>query len=72
MGKSGRDIPMEPLITADEFAALAGVSRRTLDRFRRVRPSGFPIEDDLSRGCVPRPRFKIAEVRRWIDTRALW
>lgn len=71
-----RKFPQEPvpdgMITVVEFANLAGVSRRTIDRFRRIRPSGFPTEYDLAQGRVSRPRFKTADVLRWIDTRALW
>lgn len=60
------------LITVEEFAALARISRRTLDRYRRARPTGFPAEFDLGRGAVPRPRFKLSEVQTWLDSRALW
>ncbi|ROT93491.1 DNA-binding protein [Altererythrobacter sp. FM1] len=59
-------------ITVEEFAAIARVSRRTIDRYRRARPDGFPAEYDLGRGLVPRPRFKLEEVERWLDSRALW
>ena len=59
-------------ITVEEFATLARVSRRTIDRFRRTRPSGFPTEYDIGRGTVPRPRFKFDEVQQWLDSRALW
>lgn len=60
------------LITVEEFAGLARISRRTLDRYRRSRPAGFPAEYDLGRGAVPRPRFKLEEVQTWLDSRALW
>lgn len=59
-------------LTVEEFARVARVSRRTIDRYRRDRPTGFPKEYDVSRGRVPRPRFKIGDVLRWIETRALW
>jgi hypothetical protein len=59
-------------ITVEEFAKLARVSRRTIDRYRQARPSGFPTEYDIGRGTVPRPRFRFDEVRRWLDSRALW
>lgn len=59
-------------LTVEEFARIARVSRRTIDRYRRDRPLGFPKEYDLSRGSVPRPRFKASEVLRWVETRALW
>lgn len=64
-----------PLITADEFAALARISRRQIDRLRTRRPPGFPREYELSSGnskyrrC---PRFKREDVHRWLDSRALW
>ena len=71
---SGRRIatPDAHFITIEEFARLARISRRTLARYRRARPSGFPIEYDLGRGATPRPRFKLDEVREWLDSRALW
>jgi len=59
-------------LTVEEFARIARVSRRTIDRYRRDRAVGFPKEYDLSRGRVPRPRFKIDDVLRWMETRALW
>lgn len=51
---------------------MARVSRRTIDRYRKNRPSGFPTEYDMGRGEVPRPRFRIDEVTKWLDSRALW
>ncbi|MBJ7439501.1 MAG: AlpA family phage regulatory protein [Sphingopyxis sp.] len=62
----------ERFITVEDFAQVAGLSRRTIDRYRRDRPSGFPKEYDLSRGSVPRPRFKMSEVLEWMESRALW
>jgi predicted DNA-binding transcriptional regulator AlpA len=59
-------------ITVEDFARIACVSRRTIDRYRRSRASGFPTEYDMSRGKVPRPRFKRADVLAWMETRALW
>ena len=59
-------------LTVEEFARVARMSRRTIDRYRRDRPIGFPKEYDLSRGSVPRPRFKVSGVLRWMETRALW
>lgn len=68
------DLPVggEQFITVVEFARMARVSRRTLDRYRADRATGFPKEYDVSRGRVPRPRFKLADVLAWMDTRALW
>jgi predicted DNA-binding transcriptional regulator AlpA len=66
---------MAALITVEEFAGLARLSRRQIDRLRQRRPQGFPREYELGsdggkyRRC---PRFKLAEVRRWLDSRALW
>jgi predicted DNA-binding transcriptional regulator AlpA len=63
------------LITVDEFAELARLSRRQIDRLRRRRLPGFPREYELGSGgskyrrC---PRFKFVEVQRWLDSRALW
>jgi len=62
----------ERFITVEDFARLAKLSRRTIDRYRHDRPTGFPREYDLSRGRVPRPRFKLADVLAWMETRALW
>jgi predicted DNA-binding transcriptional regulator AlpA len=69
------DLVSGALITANEFAGLARLSRRQIDRLRRRRPPGFPREYELGSGrskyrrC---PRFKLAEVQRWLDSRALW
>lgn len=63
------------LVTIEEFASLARLSRRQVDRLRARRPPGFPREYDLGSGgskyrrC---PRFKLSDVRRWLDSRALW
>lgn len=64
-------------ITIDEFAEIARISRRTLCRLRQSRPAGFPTEYDLGLSAAPtrncrRPRFKLAEVQAWLDSRALW
>lgn len=64
--------PRMQLITVDEFAAIARVSRRTIDRYRRARPIGFPAEYDLGRGKVSRPRFRLADVEQWLASRVLW
>ena len=70
-----RGLASTALITADEFARLARLSRRQIDRLRQRRPHGFPREYGLGSGgskyrrC---PRFKLAEVQRWLDSRALW
>lgn len=67
--------PSLQLITVDEFAAKARLSRRQIDRLRKRRPTGFPTEYELSsnaaryRRC---PRFKLCEVDAWLDSRALW
>lgn len=63
------------MITVQEFAAMAGISRRQIDRLRTRRPDGFPREFELgSRSSKFRrcPRFRISEVRAWLDSRALW
>ena len=63
------------LITVEEFARLARLSRRQIDRLRRRRPAGFPREYEMGSGggkyrrC---PRFKLSDVRSWLDSRALW
>jgi predicted DNA-binding transcriptional regulator AlpA len=63
------------MITVDEFAELARLSRRQIDRLRRRRPPGFPREYELGSGLSKYrrcPRFKLVEVQRWLDSRALW
>ena len=63
------------LLTVEEFAVRARLSRRQIDRLRARRPPGFPTEYDLSdkgsryRRC---PRFRLSEVDAWLDSRALW
>ena len=72
MSRRGSQLADAHFITVDEFAELARISRRTLNRYRRKRPAGFPTEYDIGRGSTPRPRFKLEEVRSWLDSRALW
>lgn len=63
------------LVTTEEFARLAGLSRRQIDRLRARRPAGFPREYELGGGISKYrrcPRFKLAEVLRWLESRALW
>ena len=63
------------MITANEFARLARLSRRQIDRLRTRRAPGFPREYELGSGgskyrrC---PRFRLADVQKWLDSRALW
>jgi predicted DNA-binding transcriptional regulator AlpA len=59
-------------ITIMEFAGLARISRRTLQRYRKKRPAGFPTEYDVGMGLKREPRFKLSEVMQWLDSRALW
>lgn len=74
VARAHTDLPVggERFITVEEFASIARVSRRTIDRYRRDRAMGFPKEYDMSRGKIPRPRFKLGDVLAWMDTRALW
>lgn len=63
------------MITADEFARLARLSRRQIDRLRTRRAPGFPREYELGSGSSKYrrcPRFRLAEVQMWLDSRALW
>lgn len=63
------------LITVEEFAALAQLSRRQIDRLRRCRPPLFPREYELSSGGSKHrrcPRFKLSDVQTWLESRALW
>jgi len=62
-------------VTPDEFAEIARVSRRQIDRMRADRPIGFPREYELGSGrgkSGHRPRFKLDDVIAWIESRALW
>lgn len=65
----------DPMITIEEFARLARLSRRQIDRLRITRLEGFPREFEMGSGqskyrrC---PRFRLSEVREWLETRALW
>lgn len=65
----------DPMITIEEFARLAHLSRRQIDRLRITRLEGFPREFEMGSGqskyrrC---PRFRLSEVRAWLETRALW
>jgi len=63
------------MITVEEFARLARLSRRQIDRLRKSRPAGFPREFELSSGMSKHrscPRFKRTEVDAWLESRALW
>ena len=63
------------MLTVEEFARCAHLSRRQIDRLRKSRLSGFPRQYELGSGkskyrsC---PRFKRSEVEQWLDSRALW
>ena len=63
------------LITVAEFAELACLSRRQIDRLRKRRPDGFPREFELGTGSSKHrscPRFRLVDVNRWLESRALW
>jgi len=63
------------MITVAEFARLARLSRRQIDRLRQRRVQGFPREYELGSGSSKNrrcPRFRLADVQRWLDSRALW
>jgi predicted DNA-binding transcriptional regulator AlpA len=63
------------MITVEEFARLARLSRRQIDRLRKRKSPGFPREYEFGSGnskyrrC---PRFRLMDVQRWLDSRALW
>ena len=62
-------------ITVEEFADLARLSRRQIDRLRKRRPPAFPREYELGSGLSKFrscPRFKRSEVDAWLDSRALF
>lgn len=63
------------LVTVTEFAEIARLSRRQIDRLRKRRPEGFPRELELGTGASKHrscPRFRLSDVQRWVDSRALW
>ena len=70
MGRA--EYPQSYFITRQEFARLSKMSVRTIDRYRKNRPVGFPTEYDVGRGQRCRPRFKLEEVEMWLDSLALW
>lgn len=71
---AGRPIE-DGMITVEEFARLARLSRRQIDRLRQRRGPSFPREYELGSGnskyrrC---PRFRLSDVQLWLDSRALW
>ena len=63
------------MITVGEFARLARLSRRQIDRLRKRRAPGFPREYELGSGSSKYrrcPRFRLTDVQKWLDSRALW
>lgn len=68
--------PASPeFITVDEFADLARLSRRQIDRLRKRRPPAFPREYELGSGLSKFrscPRFRRSEVDAWLNSRALF
>lgn len=73
---SRSDLAAKPdFITVEEFASLARLSRRQIDRLRKRRPPAFPREYELGSGLSKFrscPRFKRSEVDAWLDSRALF
>jgi predicted DNA-binding transcriptional regulator AlpA len=68
-------LPLPRFITVDEFAEIARLSRRQIDRLRTRRPAGFPREYELGSGKSKHgrcPRFKLDDVLAWMESRALW
>jgi len=70
------DSPVRPeFITVEEFASLARLSRRQIDRLRKRRPPAFPREYELGSGLSKFrscPRFRRSEVDDWLNSRALF
>lgn len=63
------------LITVSDFAEIARLSRRQIDRLRVRRSRNFPREYELGTGSSKYrrcPRFRLSEVQAWLDSRALW
>jgi predicted DNA-binding transcriptional regulator AlpA len=62
-------------VTVEEFARMARLSRRQIDRLRKRRPAGFPREYEMGSGASKFrrcPRFKKIDVEKWLESRALW
>ena len=84
MGSKNLECPMprrplpdqiDRLITVSDFAEIARLSRRQIDRLRTRRPGNFPREYELGTGSSKHrrcPRFRLSEVQAWLDSRALW
>ena len=73
MSESGR--LDDGMVTVGEFAKLARLSRRQIDRLRKRRAPGFPREYELGTGSSKYcrcPRFRLKDVQKWLDSRALW
>lgn len=65
----------QEFITVEEFASLARLSRRQIDRLRKRRPPAFPREYELGSGLSKFrscPRFRRSEVDDWLNSRALF
>ena len=65
----------EGMVTVEEFARMARLSRRQIDRLRKRRSEGFPREYELGSGASKyrrSPRFRLVDVQRWLESRALW
>jgi hypothetical protein len=62
--------PYDPAayVNIQEFCRIARISRSTLDRLRRKRPTGFPVEFQP----VGRPLFRRRDVHLWIEAQPLW
>jgi predicted DNA-binding transcriptional regulator AlpA len=63
------------MITIEDFARLACISRRQIDRLRIKKADGFPREFEMGSGSSKHrrcPRFRLSEVQTWLESRALW
>jgi hypothetical protein len=63
------------MVTVEEFARLARLSRCQIDGLRKRRSEGFPREYELGSGASKYrrcPRFRLAGVQRWLESGALW
>lgn len=59
----------ERYIGIKEACRILGVSRSTIDRLRKRRPSGFPTE---YRPWGSSPRFRKADLQDWVEAQPLW
>jgi predicted DNA-binding transcriptional regulator AlpA len=66
--RRAREAQASPWVSIAEFMRLTGRSRTTIDRWRKRRPAGFPVEY-VSTGT---PMFRRQDVEAWLESQPLW